>query len=137
MKTTERAQAVMLFAIVVPLTVLFALGIFDFMVSNIRVMETLAAADLAAHAGAQLVRVRPDGSLRVDRPAAQQTAAAYFSAQAPGEAVLANISCRMQAGRPTCVLTARVRSAGYLLPQRWIRMDALGTLAYGATRADQ
>lgn len=137
MKTTERGQAVMLYAVILPVTVLFALGIFDFMVTNIRVMETLAAADLAAHAGAQQVRLRPDGSIRVDRPAALSTAAAYFNVQAPAEAQLGSVACGLQFGRPTCRISAAVRSAGYLLPQRWIRVDAEGTLAYGATRADQ
>ncbi|MBL0348093.1 hypothetical protein [Candidatus Villigracilis affinis] len=39
------------------------LGILDYMVTNARVMETVAAADLAAHAGAQEITVLPDGTI--------------------------------------------------------------------------
>ncbi len=49
-------QAVALFAVLIPVMVLFFLGVIDYMVSNARVMETVAAADLAAHAGAQYIQ---------------------------------------------------------------------------------
>ena len=51
-KRNERGQSILLFAILMPLMSLFLLGILDYMVTNARVMETVAAADLAAHAGA-------------------------------------------------------------------------------------
>ena len=51
-KLKERGQSVALFAILMPIMSLFLLGILDYMVTNARVMETVAAADLAAHAGA-------------------------------------------------------------------------------------
>lgn len=133
----ERAQAVMLFALLIPLTAVFALGIMDYMVTNIRVMETVAAADLAVHAGAQVVTVLPDGAIRSDTAGAVQTAAAYFSRQAPAESVLKSVTCGQLDGRPSCTLTASVQSAGFLLPKSWVRVQALGVLAYGATRADQ
>lgn len=133
----ECGQAVMLFAVFIPLSVLFALGVIDYMVTNIRVMETIAAADLAVHAGAQVIRLRPDGSIHPDTSRAVETTAAFFTRQAPATAVLQGIHCGRQDKRPTCVLRASVRSAGFLLPKTWIQVDARGTLAYGATRDNQ
>jgi len=130
-------QAVALFAVVIPITVLFALGIFDYMITTARVMETLAAADLGAHAGAQVVRLQPDGRIVVDNPAARATAASFFSRQAPAGAALHTVVCRLEQARPTCRLTASVQSAGYLIPRRMILVEAVGELAYGATRDDQ
>jgi len=130
-------QAVVLFAVVIPVTVLFALGIFDYIVTTARVMETLAAADLGAHAGAQIVKLQPDGRIVVDNPAARATAASYFNLQAPQGAALHAVVCRLEQTRPTCRLTASVPSAGYLIPQRTILVEAVGKLAYGATRDDQ
>ena len=52
-RRTQQGQAIALFAVVVPVMVLFFLGVIDYMVTNARVMETVAAADLGAHAGAQ------------------------------------------------------------------------------------
>ena len=60
---TEKGQSVALFAILMPIMSLFLLGILDYMVTNARVMETIAAADLAAHAGAQEITVLPDGTI--------------------------------------------------------------------------
>jgi hypothetical protein len=34
-------------------------------------------------------------------------------------------------------VTAEVRSAGILLPTRWVRVRAIGYLAHGVTRGDQ
>ena len=127
----------MLYAVFIPLTVLFALGIIDYMVTNVRVMETIAAADLASHAGAQVVYLRPDGSIHIDPSKGAQTAAAYFSRQAPQGAVLRSVRCLQIDARPVCTLSADVRSAGFLLPKSWIHVDALGVLAYGATRDNQ
>ena len=62
-KRNERGQSILLFAFLMPLMALFLLGILDYMVTNARVMETVAAADLAAHAGAQEITVLPDGTI--------------------------------------------------------------------------
>src|SRR5689334_5719665 len=62
-KRNERGQSVLLFAILMPIMSLFLLGILDYMVTNARVMETVAAADLTAHAGAQEITVLPDGTI--------------------------------------------------------------------------
>ena len=45
-KRNERGQSILLFAILLPILSLFLLGILDYMVTNARVMETVATADL-------------------------------------------------------------------------------------------
>jgi len=101
------------------------------------VMETVASADLAAHAGAQQVFILPDGSFEMDVKAAQGTAAAYFTGQAPEEAALGTVSCGLQQERPACQVVATVLSAGYLLPQQSIGVHAVGYLVYGVTEEAQ
>ena len=135
-KKSERGQAIALFALLVPITTLFAMGILEYMVTNLRVMETVAAADLAAHAGAQEIRVLPDGSIEATE-AGRQVATAYFQAQRPEHSVFAGASCGQFDGRPGCRVQSQVQSMGYLLPQRWIGVNAIGYLAHGVTRGDQ
>ena len=135
-KKSERGQAIALFALLVPLTTLFAMGILEYMVTNSRIMEAVAAADLAAHAGAQEIRVFPDGSIEATEKG-RQVATAYFQAQQPEHSVFAGATCGQFDGRPGCRVAAQVRSMGYLFPQRWIGVNAIGYLAYGVTRDDQ
>lgn len=132
----ERGQSTMLFAILLPLMSLFLLGILDYMVTNARVMETVGAADLAAHAGAQEITVLPDGTITANA-AGNEIAAEYFNAQRPDNARLLSVSCGSHQGRPACFVAARTRSAGYLLPARWVTVRAIGYLAHGVTRGDQ
>ncbi len=70
-RRNECGQSTLLFAILLPLMSLFLLGILDYMVTNARVMETVGAADLAAHAGAQEITVlrmaRSQPTLRATR----------------------------------------------------------------------
>ena len=134
---SERGQAVVLFAILIPVTALFFLGVIDYMVTNVRVMQTVAAADLAAHAGAQQIRVRPDGQPEAVSVQASAVAAAFFTAQAPAEAALGSVSCGQIADRPTCQVSAQVPSAGWLIPSQWITVRAQGYLVYGVTEGDQ
>jgi Flp pilus assembly protein TadG len=47
-RNKEKGQSILLFAILMPIMSLFLLGILDYMVTNAHVMETVAAADLAA-----------------------------------------------------------------------------------------
>ncbi len=135
-KRTERGQSILLFAILMPIMSLFLLGILDYMVTNARVMETVAAADLAAHAGAQEITVLPDGTITATT-AGNGIAAAYFNSQRPGSAHLTSVSCGRYRGRPACYVTAQVQSAGYLFPARWVTVRAIGYLAHGVTREDQ
>ena len=132
----ERGQSILLFAILMPLMSLFLLGILDYMVTNARVMETVAVADLAAHAGAQEITVLPDGTITATA-GGNGIAAMYFNAQRPGYAQLASVSCGRHQGRPACFVQAQTRSAGYLLPTRWVNVRAIGYLAHGITRSDQ
>ena len=133
---TERGQSILLFAILLPLMSLFLLGILDYMVTNARVMETVAAADLAAHAGAQEITVLPDGTITAPE-AGTGIAVWYFNTQRPTYALLTSVSCGRHQGRPACLLEAQTRSAGILLPARWITVRAIGYLAHGVTRGDQ
>ena len=133
---SERGQSVMLFAILMPIMALFLVGVLDYMVTNALLMDTIAVADLAAHAGAQEVIVLPDGTLTVSSQG-DIIAASYFNALAPDPAVLTNASCGIHQGRPACWLQAQVCSAGYLLPKRWITVSAIGYLAHGVTHGDQ
>lgn len=135
-KRNERGQSILLFAILMPVMSLFLLGILDYMVTNARVMETVAAADLAAHAGAQEITVLPNGVITATT-AGNGIAAAYFNSQRPAYAQLGSVSCGRHQNRPACFVTARVRSAGYLLPARWVTVRAIGYLAHGVTRGDQ
>jgi hypothetical protein len=132
----ERGQSVLLFAVLMPLMSLFLLGILDYMVTNARTMETVGIADLAAHAGAQEITVLPDGTITATS-GGNQIAALYFNAQRPSYSHLTFVSCGRHQGRPACLVTARVRSAGYLLPSRWVTVRAIGYLAHGVTRGDQ
>lgn len=132
----EHGQSVLLFAVLMPVMSLFLLGILDNMVTNARLMEAVAAADLAAHAGAQEITVLPDGRITVTGDG-NRIAALYFNAQRPAYIRLASVSCGIRQGRPACEVTARVRSAGVLLPARWITVNAVGYLANGVTRGDQ
>jgi len=132
----EKGQSVALFAILMPIMSLFLLGILDYMVTNARVMETVAAADLAAHAGAQEITVLPDGTITATT-AGNGIAATYFNSQRPGSAQLTSVSCGRHQGRPACYVTAQVQSAGYLFPARWVTVRAIGYLAHGVTRDDQ
>ncbi len=135
-RKSERGQSILLFAILMPIMSLFLLGILDYMVTNARTMETVAAADLSAHAGAQEITVLPDGTITATT-SGNTIAALYFNAQRPGPARLVSVSCGRMQGRPACLVIARTRSAGYLLPSRWITVRAIGYLANGVTRGDQ
>jgi hypothetical protein len=132
----ERGQSVLLFAVLMPLMSLFLLGILDYMVTGARTMETVGIADLAAHAGAQEITGLPDGTITATS-GGNQIAALYFNAQRPSYSQLTFVSCGRHQGRPACLVTARVRSAGYLLPSRWVTVRAIGYLAHGVTRGDQ
>jgi hypothetical protein len=135
-ESKEHGQSVLLFAILMPVMSLFLLGILDYMVTNARVMETVAAADLSAHAGAQEITVLPDGTINVNSHG-NQVAALYFNAQRPSYTQLVSVSCGRYQDRPACLVQAQIRSAGYLLPSRWVSVRAIGYLAQGVTRGDQ
>jgi Flp pilus assembly protein TadG len=135
-RKNEHGQSILLYAILMPIMALFLLGILDYMVSNARVMETVAVADLAAHAGAQEITVLPNGVITTTTKG-NGIAAQYFNSQASGYTHLSFVSCGRYQERPACIVQAQVKSAGYLLPSRWVNVNAIGYLAHGVTRGDQ
>lgn len=135
-KRTEKGQSAAVFAVVVMALVLFVLGVMDYMITSARSMEAVAVADLSAHAGAQEVRVLPNGVIQVT-PRGPTIAARYFSMQARSYMRFINATCGTVQGRPACEVTVQVQSAGTLLPRHWMTIRALGYLANGVTRGDQ
>jgi hypothetical protein len=132
----ERGQTLVLFALLAAVLALLALGVFEYMGTSVRMMEAIAAADLAAHAGAQEVIVLPGGELR-SAPGASQAAAYYYGLQARSYMRLASVWCGEIEAEPACEVSVQVRSPGILLPAEWITVRSVGYLAYGITRADQ
>jgi hypothetical protein len=133
-KQGEKGQAIVLFALMLPVLAVFILGLFDYMVTNAHAMEAIAVADLSAHAGAQEVRLLPNGKILSDVPNAKKVAHEYFQMQAPSYVQLVSVACGDTAERPYCRVTARVNSAGYLFAPRPITINAVGYLAWGITR---
>jgi len=132
----ERGQAVVLFAILIPLMSIFAVLLMEYMITSVRTMDAVAAADLSAHAGAQEVALFPDGEIYATSEGAH-VAAAYFQAQSLSYTSLSNVECGRFHDRPACRVSARVETPGFLLPKRWITVNAIGYLAHGVTREDQ
>ena len=133
-KPGERGQSITLFALMLPLLAVFILGLFDYMTTNARAMEAVAVADLSAHAGAQEVRLLPNGKILSDVDAAEEVAYDYFRMQAPSYVKFVGVVCGDSVDRPFCRVTARVNSAGYLFASRPITIHAVGYLAWGVTR---
>lgn len=133
---SEKGQSIALFAVTLPLVALFLVGVLDYMVSNARVMEAVAISDLSAHAGAQEILVLPGGHIKSSSTGVN-VAASYFHRQSPSYISLGGVKCGTLQGRPACQVQARVRTAGFLFPARWITVNAVGYLAHGVTREDQ
>ncbi len=136
-QSAERGQSIILFALLVPLAVLFLLGVMDYMLTTGRLMETIAAADLAAHAGAQQIKLQPDGDIEPDYPLGTSVARSFFAAQAPEYTRVSTVTCAIYQNRPGCRVRVQVQSAGILIPQRWITVTSIGYLEYGVTRPQQ
>jgi hypothetical protein len=135
-RRTEKGQSAALFAIVATALVLFVIGVMEYMVTTSRMMEAVAVADLAAHAGAQEVKVLPNGVI-TPTGAGPAVARQYFALQAPEYVELTSVWCGVRNNRPACEVGARVRTAGYLLGRQYVDVSAVGYLAYGVTRGDQ
>ena len=131
---SEKGQSITLFALMLPLMAVFILGLFDYMVTSVRTMEAVAVADLSAHAGAQEIRLLPNGKILSDVPAAERIAADYFRMQTPSYVQFVSVVCGDTVERPFCRVSARVNSAGYLFASRPITIHAVGYLAWGVTR---
>jgi len=131
---SEKGQSITLFALMLPLMAVFILGLFDYMVTSVRTMEAVAVADLSAHAGAQEIRLLPNGKILSDVPEAERVAADYFRMQTPSYVQLVSVVCGDTVERPFCRVSARVNSAGHLFASRPITIHAVGYLAWGVTR---
>lgn len=134
----ERGQAIAFFAVLMPVLAIFAIEILEYMITTARVMETIAAADLAAHAGAQEIIVWDDGTL-TSTGHGVSVATTYFINQVPAHSRFVSANCGIHQGRPACWVTAEVEPPAYLLwtPREWITVNAVGYLANGITRGDQ
>ena len=133
-RPSEKGQSITLFALMLPLMAVFILGLFDYMVTSVRTMEAVAVADLSAHAGAQEIRLLPNGKILSDVPEAERVAANYFRMQTPSYVQFVSVVCGDTVERPFCRVSARVNSAGYLFASRPITIHAVGYLAWGITR---
>ncbi len=132
----ECGQSIIFFALLLPLMSLFLLGILDYMVTSVRVMQAIAVSDLSAHAGVQEIKVQPNGMIIPDGSAAA-LASKYVRNQAPNFISLSGVWCGNISARPACSVQLSVESAGILVPRRAIKVNALAYLVYGITRGDQ
>lgn len=132
----EKGQSAAVFAVCVSALVIFVIGVMDYMVTTSRTMEAYGVADLSAHAGAQEVNVLPNGVIQIG-PNGPSVAAAYYHLQSKSYMQLVNTSCGRVHGEPACEVIVRVHSAGYLIPQHWVTVHAVGYMAYGSTRGGQ
>jgi len=132
----EKGQSIVFFALMLPLMAIFLLGILDYMVTSARVMQGIADADMAAHAGAQQIKVQPNGAIIPD-PSASVIAMTYFGFMAPKYVQFGSVWCGMKNGQPACAVEAEVQSAGILFPKRMIQVNSLAYLVYGVTRGQQ
>ncbi len=132
----ERGQSAVLFAFVMLAMTLFTLFVIDYAVATLRSMETISAADLAAHAGAQEIRVLPNGKI-LGSSSGSGVAYQYFQRQKPPHAQFKSASCGLINNRPGCIVTATTSSPGFFGPSRQIEIRAVGYLIYGTTREEQ
>jgi len=136
-KQRPAGQAIALFAIILPLAAFFSMVVLDYLVTTTRIMMAVAAADLAAHAGAQEVVTYPDGTLKIDAVNGPTIVAAYWELQQPAHTTAVDIQCGQEENRPMCSITVEVESGGYLLPKRTVTVRAVGYFAHGVTRDQQ
>jgi uncharacterized membrane protein len=132
----QKGQAMVQFAVFLPVLIILLMIVADTAITSARLMDAVAVSDLAAHAGAQEVKVLPNGKIEPSENA-ENVAAAYFMQQAPPYVSLVSIVCDVRKGKPACELVVRVHTAGVMVGQNWITVRALGYLAYGVTRDDQ
>lgn len=132
----ERGQAIAFFAVFTFAMALLSLAALDYMLASARAMETIGAADLAAHAGAMEIKLLPNGRILADEQAVA-VAVDFFNRQRPSHASLTDVNCGEYDGRPGCQVEAITHSPGVFLPPRTLRIRAIGYLAYGIERDDQ
>jgi hypothetical protein len=132
----ESGQSTALFLIFLPAVIVLLVGILDTIVTTNRLMDGVSVTNLAAMAGAQEVKVLPNGVIRTTDQAVP-TATFYFSQQAPSYVQLTSVWCGTTNERPSCIIKASVATAGLMLGGHYINITAVGYLSYGVTRGDQ
>jgi hypothetical protein len=132
----QKGQVIADFAIFLPILALTVIMAIDFLITTGRAMETISAADLAAHAGAQEVKLLRNGKIEPNGKG-PSVAAYYFALQKPAHARFVSASCGLSNNRPACEVVAETTTSGFFLPERPVRIRSVGYLAYGSTRDDQ
>lgn len=126
-------------ALFLPLMALMLLGAMEVAVDLLRVQETIAAADLAAHAGAQVAAVNPRGEILPAGDAGALRAIQVFLTHRPPHARPVGARCGPAGMRVACEVVAETETAGWFpfVGRRPIRVRAIGYLVPGATRGEQ
>jgi len=131
-RTRLRGQVFPLMALFLAALLVLVMAALSYGVLTVRLMDALAAADLAAHAGAMQIHVLPDGRYETRR--GERVAQAVFRRHALPFARLQGAVCGVDDGKPWCEVTVRVEGALWA-PDRTIHARAV--LAAGVTGEDQ
>ena len=132
----QKGQSTTLFAVFLPAVIVLLIGVLDTIATTSRLMDGVSVANLAAIAGAQEIKVLPNGVIQTTEQA-HSTATLYFVQQAPSYVQLMSVWCGQTKNRPSCIIKARVETAGLMLGGQYINITAVGYLSYGVTRGDQ
>lgn len=139
MRRGQIGQILVWMALFLPLMVLLLLGALEAAADLLRMQETIAAADLAAHAGVQAAVVRPDGRVVPAGDAGAFRATQVFLAHRPSHARLVSARCYPDGARIACRVVAETRTVGWfpLIGQQSLRVSAVAYMVPGATRGEQ
>ncbi len=132
-RCTPKGQVLPFVAITLAALLILILATISYGVLTLRTMRALAAADLAAHAGAMEVRVLPNGQI-VPNGRGPHMARNVFLQHQPPHTSLVGVSCGLHARRPFCEVTVRVEGA-FWAPDRVVKARAL--LVQGITQEGQ
>ncbi len=131
---STRGQVLPLLAVALAGFILLVIAALDYGAVTLRVMHAVAAADMAAHAGAMRNRVLPDGRI-VMLPDAEARARQVFLENRIPYARFRRAECGVMNGRrPWCEVTVEVEGA-FWTRRRIVKARAV--LAEGVTREGQ
>lgn len=130
----QRGQVMVMVVPILAVLTLMAAYALSYGTLTLRAMRVTAIADESAHAGAMDIHVLPNGRV-TETSHAEQTAADYFSRQAPGYARLQSVRCGVTTLGPYCDVTAVVHT-GFVFSATHV-VQVRSVLAYGATRGGQ
>ena len=133
-RRTAKGQVLPLLAVALAGFILLVVAALDYGVITLRVMHAVAAADMAAHAGAMRNRVLPDGRI-VMLPDAEAVAARVFRENRAPYTHFRGAECGVLNGRrPWCEVAVEVEGA-FWTRRRIVKARAV--LAGGVTREGQ